>query len=79
MAYYELNDKYTPYLRYEKLDPNDTISNDQGTVSILGLNAKVDQNMFLKMEIDKTSTGLANAIYAGKENTELKMSLSIGF
>ena len=53
----QINEKYIPYLRYEYLDPNDKISNDSGEVIILGINMGIDDNFFIKVEIDQFITG----------------------
>ncbi|MBV1882119.1 MAG: hypothetical protein KUG82_10815 [Pseudomonadales bacterium] len=79
MLYQQLNEKYTPYLRYEYLDPDKNTSRDTGTVSILGINIMIDESMFLKIEADHFSTKENNGKFNGASFTDLKVSLSIGF
>lgn len=79
MAYQRLGDRYTPYFRYEHLEPDTDIPDDEGSVSILGVNILIDENMYLKFELDKFSTGDRNDRYKGASFTEFKSSLSIGF
>ncbi|MBL4868116.1 MAG: hypothetical protein JKY67_17260 [Pseudomonadales bacterium] len=79
MAFQRLHDKYTPYLRYEYLEPDDNTSDDTGSVLILGINILVDENMFVKLEVDRFSTEANNAKFNGASFTEFKASLSIGF
>jgi len=79
MFYYQISLDITPYYRYEYLDPNKDITDDNGSVHILGMNIPIDNNMYLKIELDKFSTGLANSEYNGADFVELKSSISIGF
>ncbi len=79
MVFQRLGSRYTPYFRYEHLEPDTDTSDDEGSVSILGVNILVDDNMYLKFELDKFSTGDNNAKYEGASFTEFKSSLSIGF
>lgn len=79
MIFYRMKETITPYYRYEFLDPNTSISNDNGELHILGINLLVDENMYLKFEVDRTQTDSANAKYSGSDFTEFKASISIGF
>jgi len=79
MFYFQLSPGITPYYRYEFLDPNRDISDDNGSIHILGVNLPVDNNMHLKIEIDKFNTDTANSEYNGADFVELKSSISIGF
>ena len=74
-----VNSWLIPYFRYEYLDPNSDISNDEATVTVLGVNILVDTNMYLKLEVDQIDTEDANAKYKGAKFSEFKASLSIGF
>lgn len=69
----------TPYFRYEYLDPNDDIDDDDANLMILGVNLLVDTNMYLKFEIDRFDSEINNDDLAGADYTEFKASLSIGF
>ncbi len=79
MVFQRLGSRYTPYFRYEHLEPDTDTSDDEGSVSILGINVLIDENMYLKFEFDKFSTGDNNEKYEGASFTEFKSSLSIGF
>ena len=52
MAYYRIRDRFTPYFRYEWLDPDSTISGDTAGLYVYGLNARVVKGLFLKAELD---------------------------
>ncbi|MBL1277876.1 MAG: hypothetical protein COB30_017490 [Ectothiorhodospiraceae bacterium] len=79
MFYYRLDEIFTPYLRLEHLDPNENIPSDHGKVKILGVNILTDENMYLKFEFNKTTTGANNLKYSGDDFSEIKSSISIGF
>lgn len=79
MAYAPITDRITPYVRYEFLDPNDDVDNDEGVVSVLGVNLLVDKNMYVKFELYDVNTEENNSEFLGADFTEFKASLSIGF
>lgn len=71
--------KFTPYFRYEFLEPNDDIDDDEATMMIVGVNYRMDTNLFLKGEITSTETDDANAKFEGADYKEFRFSISIGF
>jgi hypothetical protein len=79
MVFYHLTDRWIPYLRYESLDPNDDIDDDEATKTVAGINWMVEQNMYLKFEVDRVNTQDNNGEFSGADFTEFKASLSIGF
>ncbi len=79
MLFYHINDQWIPYVRYESLEPNDDVKDDEATKVIAGINWMVDRNMYLKFEVDRVSTEDNNDKFEGADFTEFKASLSIGF
>jgi hypothetical protein len=79
MIYRHVSNFFTPYYRFEYLDPNKNISNDEGLLHIIGVNLTVDKNMYIKLEVDKLESESANAKYSGEDFIEFKSSISIGF
>jgi hypothetical protein len=78
MVYYNL-DQFTPYLRHEHIDPDDSVDNDEGTRTALGVNWRIAANTHLKFEVDKIETDPLNGKFGGADWTEFKASVSIGF
>ncbi len=79
MMYQPITDTITPYVRYEYLEPNKNITSDEASVLILGSNILIDENMFLKIELDHFKGEDNNASVGGASYSELKISLSVGF
>ncbi len=79
MLFHNTTSQLTPYVRYEFLEPNDEIDDDEGNIVILGMNYMLDKNLYLKFELDRFSTEAQNAKHAGADYTEFKSSISIGF
>ncbi|MBN2383830.1 hypothetical protein JXQ70_13225 [bacterium] len=81
MVFYKLYDRYTPYIRYEYLDPDDEISDDQATLFIYGLNVKMNSNLYVKCELDTIQAGDNNQYFGDEDNdyTEFKGSVAIQF
>jgi hypothetical protein len=79
MLFYTYKSKYTPYLRYEYLDPNKAIDSDTANLSILGLNIKIDPSMTWKIEFDIYRSDKNNARFSGDGFTEFKTAFAIGF
>ncbi|MEE8059626.1 MAG: hypothetical protein V3T17_17620 [Pseudomonadales bacterium] len=79
MFYHRTTQKIIPYIRYEYLDPDDDTSDDEAVRIIFGVNLFVDDNMYVKVELNDNSTKSNNADFSGADWAELKASLSIGF
>ncbi|MBL4827864.1 MAG: hypothetical protein JKY66_09180 [Spongiibacteraceae bacterium] len=79
MVFNSVNSWLTPYLRYEYLDPNDDVSNDEANISIVGVNILFDGNAYLKFEVNHIETQERNNDFSGADFTEFKASISIGF
>ncbi len=79
MFYQRFNDRYTPYLRFETLDPDKKMEDDNASIIIWGVNILIDENMFVKLEVDDFSSGVNNVSLGGESYSEFKASLSIGF
>ncbi len=79
MFFYTFKNKYTPYLRYEYLDPDKTIDNDTANLSIVGVNIKLDSSITWKVELDFFSSDKGNARFSGNDYTEFKSAFAIGF
>jgi hypothetical protein len=79
MLSYNYLDTYTPYVRYEFLDPNTDLEKDQASQLIYGINIMIDEGLFLKVELNNVSSEDANDRFKGKDYTELKGAIAIGF
>ena len=79
MVFKPVTETFTPYVRYEFLEPNQDIKDDEASVLILGSNILIDESMFLKLELDYFSGEDNNAVLGGASYSEIKMSLSVGF
>ena len=79
MAYYRIRDRFTPYFRYEWLDPDSATSSDVAQLYVYGLNVHVLKGCYLKAEFDTVSAGAQNARFEGQGYTELKAAAVVGF
>ena len=79
MLSYEVNDIVTGYWRTETLEPDTNIDNDGANLNVIGVNLLIDNNAYLKLEIDSMQSDSANGKFDGADFTEFKASLSIGF
>ncbi len=79
MLYKPITDTITPYVRYEYLEPNMDIKNDEASVLIVGGNVLIDESVFLKIELDYFDGEDNNTALQGASYSEFKMSLSVGF
>lgn len=79
MVSYTLQNRWTPYVRLETLDPNRSLSDDWARLWIYGVNVQVDDGLFLKAELNTVVSGNANTAFLGMGYTELKVSVAVGF
>ena len=79
MVYYSINRIFTPYFRYEFLDPNDALDNDLANMSVIGINTKIDEGLYIKTEVDLVSSDDGNSRFEGNNYTEFKAAIAIGF
>lgn len=79
MLSYNFSNIYTPYVRYEFLDPNTDIDKDQASQIIYGVNVMIDDGLFLKLEMNSVTSEDENARFKGKNYSELKGAIAIGF
>jgi hypothetical protein len=79
MVYYRIRDRFTPYFRYEWLDPDATVSGDTARLYISGLNVRVVKGLFVKADFDTVSAGSLNSRFKGQGYTELKAAAVVGF
>ena len=79
MVYYTINERYTPFFRYESLDPNVDISDDEASLVSLGLNTRIDEGYFFKIQYNITSSGDANARFNGVGYQEIQAAIVLGF
>ena len=79
MVYYLIKDRFTPYVRYEYLNPNQDLDNDGANQFIYGVNINIDRGLFVKMEFNTVSAQRENQRFKGKAYTEFKAAVAIGF
>lgn len=78
MAFYHLG-RFTPYFRYEYLEPDTDTDDDTASQFIYGVNVRVAEGLFLKAEFDTFASGDANARFEGQGYTEFKAAVAMGF
>ena len=74
--------RYTPYGRFQYLDPDTNESDDYWKTYLLGLNIKITDNLFFKVEWDEHSRGANNVevIHKGSEDFgEFRTALTVFF
>ena len=79
MVFFPIQDILVPYFRYESLDPNTNIEMDRASLMVYGVNVQVDDGLFLKVELNTVNSDENNAMFSGKNFTELKAAIAIGF
>ena len=79
MVYYLIKDRFTPYVRYEYLNPNQDLDNDEANQFIYGVNINIDRGLFVKMEFNTVTAQRENQRFKGKAYTEFKAAVAIGF
>ncbi len=79
MAYYQYRDRFTPYFRFEWLDPDTSTASDEARLFIYGVNVRVVGGLYLKADFDTVRAGAVNARFKGKDYTELKAAAVVGF
>ncbi len=79
MVYYLIKDRFTPYVRYEYLNPNQDLDNDEAKQFIYGVNINIDRGLFVKMEFNTVTGQRENQRFKGKTFTEFKAAVAIGF
>lgn len=79
MLYYTIAERYTPYFRFEYLDPDKDTDDDQANMVSVGLNTMVDNNYFVKLQYNKISSKDQNAEFAGINYSEFQAAIVLGF
>lgn len=79
MLYYTLGTRFTPYFRYEYLDPNKDIEDDQANMVSLGLNSMLDDNFFIKLQYNSISSNDQNTKFLGVGYSEFQAAVVLGF
>lgn len=79
MASYTIREHFTPYFRYEWLDPDSGVSADNAQLFIYGINVRVVKALYLKADLDTVKAGAANSRFEGRDYTELKLAATVGF
>lgn len=79
MAYYTLKERFTPYVRWEQINPDNNVS-DNGVQTIsLGLNTRIVKQYFLKMQYNSVNSSVNNDDLAGVDFTEFQAAIVLGF
>ncbi len=78
---YHLKNGWTPYLRFEKINPDRDISGMGGRDFIVGVNIELSKNFQLKIENNDFRGGAKSSLakFKGKGYHELKAALVLGF
>jgi hypothetical protein len=79
MAFYRIRDRYTPYVRYEFLDPDRGAADDQARMFVYGINVRVTTGLYLKADLNTVRAGAANRYFEGGRFTEFKAAVAAGF
>ena len=79
MGFYTLHELFTPYLRFEYLDPNTRLDNDTARMFVYGINIEVDENLYLKAELNTVDPNSGNSRFSGVGFTEFKFAIAVGF
>lgn len=72
-------DRLTLYCLYAEADPNLDKSDNKVRIIQPGVNVEVDDNFFLKIELYNVRSEKSNALLEGKQYTEFRSAIAIGF
>jgi len=76
---YFLNDNINLYFLYAQADPNHNKAQDGVINYVPGINMEVDENIFVKIDVLNVRSQKNNTIYDGKNYSEFRAALSVGF
>lgn len=81
MLYYPMGMTFTPYVRHEFLEPDMDVENDLAHAVSLGLNTRLDANLFLKTEYRVTRAEEDNDRFkkGNNEFSEFAAAIALGF
>ncbi|MEQ9402663.1 MAG: hypothetical protein RIM99_03675 [Cyclobacteriaceae bacterium] len=79
MLYYSLGNRFTPYVRYESLDPDTNVDDDKASMISFGLNTMIDENYFFKIQYNSISSGVNNSRFGGVDFSEIQAAVVLGF
>ncbi len=81
MLSYLFLDRYTPYFRFEYLDPDTNTENDQAMMFVYGINVRLVDRLFIKLELDTVAAESLNSRFGGgnESYTEFKGAIVFGF
>ncbi len=79
MIYYSVGDRFTPYVRYEYLEPDTDVDDDTANMISFGLNTEIDDNYFLKLQFNRISSGDNNSRFSGVNFSEFQAAVVLGF
>ena len=79
MISYTFADRYTPFFRAERFNPNVYKNDNEANIFIYGINIQLLDQLFLKCELNSVSSNINNASFNGDSYTEFKSAVSIGF
>mgnify|MGYP002713186370 CR=1 FL=1 len=76
---YFITDIVNLYFLYSKADPNHDVSKNSVVNYAPGVNIEVDNNMFIKMDYYNVESEVNNPLFGGKDYSEIRAALAIGF
>lgn len=76
---YVLGNRFTPYVRFESLDPNHDLDDDNARMYIYGINIQIDDGMHFKTDLSTVHSEKGNSQFGDIAFTELKSALAVGF
>jgi hypothetical protein len=79
MLYYTIKERYTPFVRVESLDPDADIDDENATLMSLGVNVKIDDGYFFKIQVNSTGSGDNNTRFDGVGYQEIQAAVVLGF
>jgi hypothetical protein len=81
MVFWTIGWGVTPYFRWEWMDPDTNVADDQANRTIAGVNWRTGVGLILKAEWDRTRAGDANTYFSGGRGQydEIKAAAVVGF
>ena len=79
MVSYLLKKRYTPFFRYEFLDPNISVDDDFAQIYSLGLNCEIDKGLFFKIQYNNYVSQVNNSKFGAQSFNEIQVAIVVGF
>ncbi len=78
---YHFPNGLTPYVRFERADPDRSLGNDDGVSLVAGINYEISRSYMIKIENNyfRGASGSSLGVFPGSDYNEIKAAVVLGF